>query len=139
MRLLVAQPVLAAQIDHAALASLAMLAPDRAEMLTLLVEACRVLGDQANFASLSEQLREGDTKFDELIAEIAADQEVELETAQLELAGALRQTRMKVLKLELDQLAAGGLQDEKARQRFRELMSEQEQLRRQTDSSSANK
>jgi len=40
---------------------------------------------------------------------------------------------MKILKDELDHLAATGLGDEEARNRYRELMQKQEQLRREAE------
>jgi DNA primase len=133
IRLLVAHPVLASQLDESALAAAAHLAPDNAAMLAQLVAVCQSLGEQVNFASLAEQLRATGPDFDTLIAEIAADPESELEAARLELAGAVRQTKMQVLKVEMDRLAATGLSTEEARARYRALSQQQEQLRRQAE------
>jgi DNA primase len=133
IRLLVAHPALASGLDEATLDAVAQLAPDNAAMLMQLIEACEALGPQANFAALAEQLRTQSSDFDALIAEIAADSESELDTARLELAGAVRQTKMQVLKAELERLAATGLATEEARARYRELMQKQEQLRRGQD------
>ncbi|HJV86664.1 MAG TPA: DNA primase [Noviherbaspirillum sp.] len=131
IRLLVAHPSLASGIDEAALDATAQLAPDNAAMLKQLVDACLALGPQANFAALAEQLRAINNDFAPLIAEIAADTESDVETARLELAGALRQTKMQVVKAEMDRLATTGLATEEARTRYRELMQQQEQLRQQ--------
>ena len=136
MRLLVTHPVLTGELDQGALAALAHVAPDGAAMLMQLVEAGREIGAGASFAAMAEHLRtengeKGD--FDALIAEVAAASESEFETARLELAGAVRQTKMKLLKAELDQLAASGLASREAQQRYRELMIEQEQLRREAE------
>jgi DNA primase len=133
IRLLVTHPSLASGLDQAALDAAAQLAPDNAALLTQLIEACLALGPQANFAALAEQLRVLNPDFDPLIAEIAADTESELESARLELAGAVRQTKMQVLKVELDRLAPTGLGTEAARARYRELTQQQEQLRRQAE------
>jgi DNA primase len=133
IRLLVAHPSLAAGLDQAALDAAAQLAPDNAAMLMQLIEVCHGLGETANFAALAEQLRGAGSDFDPLIAEIAADTESDLEAARLELAGAVRQTKMQVLKAELDRLAISGLATEEARIRYRELMQQQEQLRRQAE------
>ncbi|HYC43679.1 MAG TPA: DNA primase [Noviherbaspirillum sp.] len=133
IRLLVAHPALAAGLDQAALDAVAQLAPDNAAMLMQLIDACVALGPQANFAALAEQLRAQNSDFDALIAEIAADTESELDTARLELAGAVRQTKMQVLKGELERLATTGLATDEARARYRELMQKQEQLRRGQD------
>jgi DNA primase len=133
IRLLVAHPVLASGLDQSALAAVAHLAPDNAAMLAQLIEVCQALGPQANFAALVEQLRASGSDFDQLIAEIAADTESDIDAARLELAGAVRQTKMQVLKAEMDQLAAAGLATEEARSRYREMSQQQEQLRRQAE------
>lgn len=130
IRLLVAHPSLAVQLDKAAMDAVARIAPDNAAMLIQLIDACMALGPQANFAALAEQLRALSSDFDLLIAEIAADTESELETARLELAGAVRQAKIQMLKVELERLATTGLATEEARARYRELTQEQEQLRR---------
>ncbi len=132
MRLLLAHPALAGAMDEAALDSAARLAPDNAEMLRRLVEACRALGENASFAALAEQLREAGGDFDALVAEIAAEGESDPDAAALELAGAVRQMRLQVVRTEMEHLAAGGLGTDEARARYRALMQEQEQLRRQT-------
>jgi DNA primase len=131
LRILVAHPELAASLDQDALDALAMLAPERAEILRQLVTVSRAMGEHATFAALAEQLRASGGEFEDLIAEIAADQESDSNTARLELAGALRQTKMKLLKVEMEQLALSGMQTEEARQRYRQLMLLQDQLRRE--------
>ncbi|MBS0308229.1 MAG: DNA primase [Proteobacteria bacterium] len=131
LRLLVAHPALASELDDVALQALEQLVTEPDAMLLRLVRAGRELGAQANFAALAERLRAADDDFDELIAGIAAEQESEIDAARLELAGAVRQTRMKNLKQEQEQLAASGLQTEQARQRYREINLQQEQLRQQ--------
>ncbi|MBC7514622.1 MAG: DNA primase [Herminiimonas sp.] len=131
MRLLVTHPALCGAVDDTALAAVAHFAPDGAAMLQQLVDAGKAIGATASFAVLAEQLRAENGDFDALIAEVAATPESELETARLELAGALRQTRMKQLKAEVDQLVATGLAAPEAQERYRALTLQQEQLRRQ--------
>jgi DNA primase len=133
IRLLVAHPMIASEMDQSALDAVARLAPDNAEMLAQLIEACRALGENANFAALSEQLRATNADFGALIAEIAADSESDVNAARLELAGAVRQTKMQVLKAEMERLASTGLETEEGRARYRELSQQQEQLRRQAE------
>ncbi|MDQ9168820.1 DNA primase [Oxalobacteraceae bacterium R-40] len=130
MRLLMAHPVLANEIDDVAVGMVGQSAPDGGVMLEQLVAAGRVLGEQASFALLTEQLRSHSADFDPLIAEVAAEPESELQAVRLELAGAIRQTKMKLLKAESDRLAAAGLPTEEAKARYRELLAQQEQLRR---------
>jgi DNA primase len=77
--------------------------------------------------------------FDNLIAEVAGDSEAETdpEVARMELRGALRQSRLRLLKSELEQLVAGGLPGDEERERYRELTRQQEALRRQSESEAA--
>ena len=131
MRLLVAHPVLAAELDQAALDVAAHFAPDRADMLAQLVAMSREMGGHANFATLAELLRSAGSDFDPLIAEIAAESESDVGAARLELAGAIRQTKMQVLTAEIGKLVAEGLSGEQAQARYRDLTLQQEQLRRQ--------
>ena len=138
IRLMVAHPSLTSELDASALSAVANFAPDRAEMLAQLIAASQTMGAQANFAALAEHLREGGAEFETLIAEIAAESESGIETARMELAGAIRQTKMKTLKSELEQLAAAGLGNPEAQHRFRELMLQQDALRRQAQEEAAN-
>ena len=131
LRLLMTHPVLAAEVDAQAIAVIAEVAPDGAAMVMQLVDAARTMGAAVGFAALAEHLRNESGDFDALIAEVAAMPESAVETARLELAGAMRQTRMKVLKAEIDGLIAGGLKSEGAPERYRELTVQQEQLRRE--------
>jgi len=133
MRLLVAHPVLASDLDLTALDAVAHIAPDNATMLTQLAFACQELGLNGTFATLSEQLRGIESDFEPLITEIAAESESDIDACRLELAGAVRQAKMKLLKTEIDRLAATGLQTEEAQSRYRELVQQQEQLRRQAE------
>ena len=131
MRLLVSHPVLALDLNQEGLEAVAYFAPDKAAMLRQLVDAASSLGTQASFAGLAEHLRRDGADFDALIAEAAGDSESEVSTARLELAGAVRQSRMRVLKAELDGLAATGLSDARSRERYREVTIQQEKLRQE--------
>lgn len=133
MRLLVTHPALAVELDEAALSAVIRFAPDGGAMLTQLIDASQAMGSQANFALLAEHLRIGGSDFDQLIAEIAADSESEIDVARIELAGAVRQIKKKILKEEFEQLMTSGLGPEEISKRFRELTLQQEELRRQAD------
>jgi len=132
VRLLVAHPALAADLDDATLALVGIHAPDHAQMVTQLVEACRSMGEQANFATLVELLRDAGPDFEGLIAEIAAETESESEfdVVRQEMAGAVRQIRMRQVEDEMAQLSAGGLKGEEVQSRYRELMQRKEHLKR---------
>ncbi|OGB24981.1 MAG: DNA primase [Burkholderiales bacterium RIFCSPLOWO2_02_FULL_57_36] len=133
MRLLVAHPALAVELDEADLAAVTRSAPDGGAMLTQLVAASRSMEMHASFAALAEHLRMSGADFDPLIAEIAAAPESDIELARIELAGAIRQTKMKLLKAELDQLVTSGLGADEISKRYREITLQQEQLRRQAE------
>ena len=133
IRLLVAHPSLAAGVDQEALEAAARLAPDNADMLRQVIDACLALGEQANFAALSEQLRAFGPDFEPLVAEIAADTESAPEAARLELAGAIRQTKMQVLRAESDRLTRSASPTEETFARLREVMQRLEQLRREAE------
>jgi DNA primase len=131
MRLLVSHPGLANALDQSALNAITQLAPDNGFMLMQLIEAGKGLAAGAGFAALVELLRAENIDFDTLVAEVAADPESDFEAARWELAGAIRQSKMKWLKLELDRLASKGLITSESQERYRELMMQQEQLRQQ--------
>jgi len=102
-------------------------------MMRQLITAIRAANGQIGFAGLSEQLRHENPEFDTLISEISGEQESESETARRELAGALRQAEMRMLKAEMERLANAGLALEDSRIRYRELMARQDELRRAAD------
>jgi DNA primase len=132
MRLLVAHPSLAADLDQNAMEAFTQCAPDHAEMLGQLVAAGRAMGEHATFAVLAEHLREAGPDFEPMIAEIAAESESDADTARVALSDAIRKMRMQALTEELNRLIGGGLSDDAAKMRYRDLTLQQEQLRRQT-------
>ncbi len=129
LRLLLAHPILVRELDAQAIAMLSNAGADDGEMLGHLIAACGELPGSLQFAVLAQVLQEKSAEFDELIAEIAAESESELELARKELFGALRQTSIKTLKAEQERLIATGLEAEQARARYREINIELEQLR----------
>ena len=133
MRILMAHPALARELDASAMAAVTHVAPDGGAMLQRLVALAQEMGEQASFAVLAERLRIEGSDFETMIGEIAAEPESEIEVIRLELAGAVRQTKMKILKAEQDLLAASGLRTEQALTRYRELALLQERLRREAE------
>ena len=133
MRIVVAHPSLSSMLDEDALVAAASLAPDGAAMLAQLVGCAQEMGESAQFAALADQLRQSGSDFDALIAEVAEQTESELDVVRLELAGAIRQVRLQVLRAELDALVAGGLRDPAAVVRYREILQQQEGLRKQAE------
>jgi DNA primase len=131
MRLLLAQPALAAEMSAGAVEALAAVAPDGGALLRQLLETIASMGANPNFAALAEQLRASGSDFDGLIAEILADAEYEPDVARLELRGAVRQCRMKLVKAEMDRLTASNATTPEVLSRLRELWSLHERLKQQ--------
>lgn len=133
MRLLVAHPSLAAELDQTALDAMLHFVPDNAAMLTQLVDAARQMGEGANFSVLAEHLRAAGADFESMIAEIAAAPESDRDAARLELTGAIRQTKLKIVTDALQKLANGGMKLENDVQRYRELTAQRDRLRREAE------
>jgi DNA primase len=127
--LLLAHPGLASSMSDADLSQIGRTAPDGGAMLETVAAAARSLPQEATLALLAEALRAQGADLDALIAEIAAEPTHDPVLAHRELAGAVRQTRMKSLKAEQDQLAAAGLAGEAERSRYRQISAELDQLR----------
>ncbi len=131
LRLLIAHPVLASELDEPSIAAVSQLAPDDGTLLKQLIQVSKGAGAQASFAAVAEQLRMINTEFDHLIAEVGTDTDAEIELARLELAGAIRQTKMKLIRVELEQLVQSGKPPAELAQRYHELTKQQERLRQE--------
>ena len=134
MRILVAHPALALDVDAAALAAFRYFGADAAERLDQLVAAGQALGPQGSFAALAQHLKssQGD-EYDALIAEIAAEPESDYDSERQCMVDAIRQVKLDSLKAELSALFAAGLSSDEIGVRYRELTSQQDQLMRERD------
>jgi DNA primase len=137
LRLLLSHPSLASMLGNRELEMISHAAPDSGAMLKMVVDAARSISANANFAALSEALREQGADLDGMMGEIAAEPISDPELAKRELAGAVRQTTIRLLKSEQDHLAAGGLASEEQRARYREISLELEKLRAAADKDNA--
>ena len=133
LRLLLAHPGMHDVLDNHALDLIAQTAPDEGVTLRAVVQAAAGLPAGASLGVLSEALRAQGVELGSLIAEIAAEPGSEPELARRELSGAIRQTRMKSLKSELERLAATGLGSDTEKARYREISVELEKLRAAAD------
>lgn len=133
LRLLLAHPGMHDLLDPQALDLIAASAPDEGMTLRAVVQAAAGLPADASLAVLSEALRAQGVELGALIAEIAAEPASEPELARRELNGAIRQTRMKSLRAELERLAASGLGSDAEKARYREISVELEKLRTAAD------
>jgi DNA primase len=137
LRLLLSHPSLASSLGNRELEMISHASPDSGAMLKMVVDAARSISANSNFAALSEALREQGADLDGMMGEIAAEPVSDLELAKRELAGAVRQTTIRLLKSEQDHLAAGGLASEEQRARYREISLELEKLRAAADKDNA--
>ncbi len=133
LRLLLAHPGMHDVLDNLALDLIAQTAPDEGVTLRAVVQAAAGLPAGASLGVLSEALRAQGVELGSLIAEIAAEPMSEPDLARKELSGAIRQTRMKSLRAELERLAATGLGSDTEKARYREISVELEKLRAAAD------
>jgi DNA primase len=138
LRMLLAHPELAHDLDHDAMHILSQNAPDQGEMLQRVVDTARQVSGDAGFAVLAEQLRGTSDELDALISEVLAAPLPELAPARIELAGAVRQSAIRTLRAEQDRLVSQGLSDEHDRSRYREISATLEQLRVMAEADAAN-
>jgi DNA primase len=133
MRMLIAQPSLANGLDESALAAFGHFGEEEAERLCHLVTTAQSLGPNGTFAALSEQLKEVTTEYDQLIAEIAAGPESDIDADRVWLTSAVRQIKMDMLKKELNQLFSSGLTPDQVSARYREITAQQNLLAREAE------
>ena len=138
LRMLLAHPELAHDLDQDAMHILSQNAPDQGEMLQRVVDTARQVSGDAGFAVLAEQLRGTSDELDALISEVLAEPLPEFEPARIELAGAVRQSAIRTLRAEQDRLVSQGLSDEHDRSRYREISATLEQLRVIAEADAAN-
>ncbi len=121
MRIVVALPQLAHEIDSYALEDAGSIAPDGAELLRYMVELAQSMGQHVQFAAYAEQLRSQGSDFDDLINEALQQSEQDPELLKQELEGAIRQMRIRVLVLEQENLVQSMAMDEQKKARYREV------------------
>ena len=131
MRILVAHPALALNLDEGALNAFDHFGAEPAERLRQLVALAQALGANGTFAALSEQLKEGSAEFDRLISQIASEPESDSEADRVWLTSAVRQVKMDVLKQELNLLFSSGLTPDQVSARYREIQAQQQLLERE--------
>lgn len=131
MRMLVAHPSLALELDEAALRAFDHFGAEPADRLRWLVAQAQALGANASFAALSQQLKEASTEFDHLVAEIASEPESDIDADRVWIISAVRQIKMDVLKQELNQLFSSGLTPDQVSARYREITAQQDLLMRE--------
>ncbi|MYM72150.1 DNA primase [Duganella sp. FT134W] len=131
MRVLIAHPALALEIDDAAQAAFQFFGQESAERLAQLVATAREMGEGGAFAAFAQHLKSLGDDYDSLIAEIVKEPETERDTERVVLRAAIRQVKHDALKHELSQLFAAGLSSDEIGVRYRELTAQQDQLLRE--------
>ena len=96
-----------------------------------LVLTAQALGEGGTFAALSQLLTEETTEYDQMIAEIGAEPESEVDADRIWLLSAVRQIKMDALKQELNQLFSSGLTPDQVSTRYREITAQQDVLARE--------
>jgi len=124
VRILVAHPALSLILDESALQAFDHFGQESSDALRYLVGTAQALGEYGNFAALSEQLKEGGSHYDRIIAEIASEPESDPEADRVWLASAVRQIKKDALKQEQTQLFSKGLTPDQVSTRYREIMAQ---------------
>ncbi|MYN43956.1 DNA primase [Pseudoduganella sp. FT93W] len=139
VRILIAHPPLAQEVDGAALAAFQYFGAEPAERLAQLVAQAQALGEQGSFAAFAQHLKAQGDEYDSIIAEIVQEPESEFDAVRLFLRGAIRQVKNDALKQELSQLFAAGLSSEQIGVRYREITAQQDQLLREAQAETAHR
>jgi DNA primase len=139
VRLIVAHPPLALEIDAAALAAFQFFGAEPAERLTQLVATAQSMGPNGGFAAFAQHLKSQGDEYDGIISDIVKDVESDIDVVRLELRGFIRQVKNDALKQELSQLFAAGLSSDEIGVRYRELTAQQDQLLREAQAELANR
>jgi DNA primase len=139
VRLIVAHPPLALDIDAAALAAFQFFGAEPAERLVQLVGAAQALGPNGGFAAFAQHLKSQGDEYDGIISDIVRGAESEVDVVRLELRGFIRQVKNDALKQELSQLFAAGLSSDEIGVRYRELTAQQDQLLREAQAELASR
>lgn len=129
LRLLVMYPRFCPELSPEDIDTIKDFSPDQGELLMAVLNAVGILGEETNLAALVEHLRFDGVDCEQLVQE-AVGQEFEAEPALMDLKGAIRQIRLRVIKAEMNELVSSGLTDEK-KDRFYALNEQLENLRRE--------
>ena len=104
--------------------------PDKGALLRTVLDAIRELGEQGSYVALVEYLRTGGVNCEQLVQE-TLEREYEEELALLELKGAVRQIRLRMLASEIEGVLSSQLATEEKRRRYGELRKQQDDLQKE--------
>ncbi len=127
MRLLLMYPQFAERLSETDVGTIIDFSPDKGDLLKTVLDAIRELGEQGSYATLVECLRMKGVDCEQLVHETLG-REYEQELALLELKGAVRQIRVRVLATEMEKLFSSELSVEEKNRRYYELKKQQDDL-----------
>ena len=130
MRLLLLYPEFAALLDEEAVGEISAFSPDKGGLLHAVLGAIAELGERLGYASLVEQLRADGVECEQLVRD-TLDREYEEEPARMELLGAVRQIRLRVLASEMEKLVSMSMDADEKKRRYLELRERQEALQKE--------
>ena len=130
MRLLLLYPEFAALLDEEAVGAISAFSPDKGGLLHAVLGAIAELGERLGYASLVEQLRADGVECEQLVRD-TLDREYEEEPARMELLGAVRQIRLRVLASEMEKLVSMSMDADEKKRRYLELRERQEALQKE--------
>jgi len=131
VRLLVAHPPLALEMDDAALEAFSHFGAEPAERLRQLVASAQALGPQGSFAAFAQHLKSQSEEYDSIIGEIVQDSESDYDAQRVFLRSAIRDVKYAVIKRALDELSSANLPAAEIGPRYRELTARQDELLRE--------
>lgn len=137
LRILVAHPHLALELDEVALSAFDYFGEEGADRLRHLIDTAQALGPHGTFAALSQQLHEVTNEYDGMIAEIAAEPENEVDGDRIVLLSSVRQIKMDSLREVLNQLFSAGLTPDQVSTRYREITAQLDLLEREATAAMA--
>ncbi|MBD8630193.1 MAG: DNA primase [Massilia sp.] len=137
LRILVAHPHLALELDEVALSAFDYFGEEGADRLRHLIDTAQALGPHGTFAALSQQLHEVTNEYDGMIAEIAAEPENEVDGDRIVLLSSVRQIKMDSLREELNQLFSASLTPDQVSTRYREITAQLDLLEREATAAMA--
>ena len=106
-----------------------LFSPDKGGLLHAVLGAIGELGERLNYASLVERLRSDGVECEQLVRE-TLDREYDEEPARMELLGAVRQIRLRVLASEMEKLVSSSLEPAEKKRRYLELRERQDALQK---------
>ncbi len=130
MRLLLMYPQFAVRLNESDVGTIADFSPDKGELLRTVLDGIHDLGEQGSYATLVEYLRSSGVNCEQLVLE-TLEREYEEELALLELEGAVRQIRLRMLASEMEKILSSSMETEEKALRYNELRKQQDNLQKE--------